>query len=385
MLVTPKSELERRHSEIRKRLTDNGLRYLVLGSSGQTNHRGMLRYFADYYISVFEEFLVIDAESPTVFFAHDGVGAAYVKEEGSVDEVLFIPGMEYNTVPGKCVGEYLRKHDVKKAAYAGFGGISAHFLQSMKDACPGLELVYFDHEVWEMRMRKSPYEVELSKATIKLNEDNYKYWLSLVKPGVYEDDAIDLAGAYGWSLHTEDQYWLTDTRFHPIWSPVPLAREKHHMWQEGDQIGIVLEHSAPGGHYSEVARHVFIGEPDREFKEGYELLKEAQAAGFEAMKPGNTVGDVAQAVENVMTKSAYGAYLKDGVNNMGHGQGLDIWEYPMINREDKTVLAPGMRLNLHPNVKFQDGKTANCCELYLVTENGAEKLSTLPTELTIVE
>jgi Xaa-Pro aminopeptidase len=157
------------------------------------------------------------------------------------------------------------------------------------------------------------------------------------------------------------------------------------MWQEGDQIGIVLEHSAPGGHYSEVARHVFIGEPDREFKEGYELLKEAQAAGFEAMKPGNTVGDVAQAVENVMTKSAYGAYLKDGVNNMGHGQGLDIWEYPMINREDKTVLAPGMRLNLHPNVKFQDGKTANCCELYLVTENGAEKLSTLPTELTIVE
>jgi hypothetical protein len=118
MLVTPKSEIERRQLEIRKRLAANGLRYLVLGSSGQTNHRGMLRYFADYYISVFEEFLVIDAEGPVVFFAHDGVGAAYVKEEGSVDEVLFIPGMEYNTVPGKCVGEYLRNHNASKEAYA---------------------------------------------------------------------------------------------------------------------------------------------------------------------------------------------------------------------------------------------------------------------------
>lgn len=376
---TPKEELAARLSNVRRAMEEAGVQVLVTGSSAQYDHRGMLRYLTDYYISVFEEFLVIHREGPVVFFAHDGAGASYMEELDTVDEIRILPGEEYLSCPGKCVAEYLKEKRVARVGLAGLSGLSASFYRSLTETAAGISWRDLTKEILQIRMRKSPYEMALSREAIRLNEEVFHYYLAQIAAGKPECEAIRRAAAYGWEAGCEDQYWLTDTGKGPVCRPLPLARDKGHVWQPGDMQGIVLEHSADGGHYSEVSRHIVIGREDSAVAEAYEALAGAQEAALAAMKPGRTVGQVAEAAEKALRETAFGApYAEEAAPLcLGHGQGLDVWEYPRIIRGDETVLTPGMRFNLHPPVKLADGRQISFCDLYAVTETGAEKLSTL--------
>lgn len=378
-MKTPKEELAARLARVRRAVEAAGAEVLVTGSSAQYDHRGMLRYLTDYYVSVFEEFLVIPLEGPVVFFAHDGAGASYMRELGTTDEIRLIPGEEYLTGPGKCVAEYLKEKRFSCAGLSGLSGLSASFYRSFTETASGIRQQDMTKEIQRIRMRKSPYEMELSREAIRLNEEVFRYYLANVSAGASEQEAIRRAAAYGWEAGCEDQYWLADTGKGPVCRPLPLGREKDHVWQTGDMHGIVLEHSADGGHYSEISRHIAIGREDPAFTAAYEALAEAQEAAFAVMKPGRTVGEVAEAAENVLRKTVFGASYARGAAPLclGHGQGLDVWEYPRIIRGDETVLVPGMRLNLHPPAELPDGTSVSFCDLYGITETGAEKLSSL--------
>ena len=380
---TPKEELAARLSRVRLAMEKAGADVLVTGSSAQEDHRGMLRYLTDYYISVFEEYLVVHREGPVVFFAHDGCGASYMEELGTVDEIRPIPGDEYNACPGKCVADYLCEKGVRRAALAGLSGLSAPFFRSLTEKAGGVIWTDLTEAVRAIRMIKSPYEIALSKAAVRLNEADFLCYLDQVKAGACEWEAIQAAASYAWKLGCEDQYWLTDTGVKPCWRPLPLAREKRRIWKPGDLNGIVLEHSAEGGHYSEVSRHIAIGEAPEAWVKAYAALAQAQNAAFAAMKPGNTVGQVAEAAEAALRETEYGVLFAAGQKPaaMGHSQGLDTWEFPRIIRGDETVLQPGMRLNLHPSVKTSEGAAVSFCDLYLITESGAEKLSALKDEI----
>ncbi|MCI8515023.1 MAG: aminopeptidase P family protein [Lachnospiraceae bacterium] len=378
-MKTPGEELAFRLAKVRRAMEEAGVEALVTGSSAQYDHRGMLRYLTDYYISVFEEFLVIHTDGPVVFFAHDASGVSYMEELGAVDEVRPIPGEEYTVRPGKCVAEYLKERRISHVGLAGLSGLSAAFYRSFTEAAEGLLQRDMTRELWQIRMRKSPYEMALSREAIRLNEEVFRYYLTQVAAGKTEYEAIQRAAAYGWEAGCEDQYWLADTGKGTLCRPLPLVREKGRIWQVGDMHGVVMEHSAAGGHYSELSRHLSIGREAPAFTAAYEALAQAQEEAFAVMRPGNTVGQVAEAVETSLRKTVFGArYAKRAAPlSMGHGQGLDVWEYPRIIRGDETLLASGMRLNLHPSVELPDGTSVSFCDLYGITEKSAEKLSSL--------
>ncbi len=46
------------------------------------------------------------------------------------------------------------------------------------------------------------------------------------------------------------------------------------------------------GYYPDTTRCVFVGEPDEEFQEAYEVLRRAQEAGVRAARPGAKASDV---------------------------------------------------------------------------------------------
>ena len=69
----------------------------------------------------------------------------------------------------------------------------------------------------------------------------------------------------------------------------------------------------------------------------------------------------------------------------GHGIGLDVHERPFLIPDDHTVLRPNMVIIIEMATRRPDLGLI-CAEIpVLLTEDGAEVLSSLPIELTLVD
>ena len=114
-----KEEILLRHARVRQTLEEAGFDALILQGSCAIDQRGWMRYFIDYYVPVFSEFLVLPLDGPIAFFARNGANGKAVEESGLVDRVQLIPSAEADSKPGKCVGEYLRSIGAKRPVICG--------------------------------------------------------------------------------------------------------------------------------------------------------------------------------------------------------------------------------------------------------------------------
>ncbi|MDQ3710347.1 MAG: Xaa-Pro peptidase family protein, partial [Actinomycetota bacterium] len=93
------------------------------------------------------------------------------------------------------------------------------------------------------------------------------------------------------------------------------------------------------GYCSDFGRTVHIGDPPPEYREVYELVMAAQAAGIAATRPGVTAAEVDAATRAVLDDAGYGRWFR---HRTGHCIGLDVHERPFISSEDDTPLEAGM-------------------------------------------
>ncbi len=127
-------------------------------------------------------------------------------------------------------------------------------------------------------------------------------------------------------------------------------------FQEGDVVsidqGAIVE-----GFYSDTAITLIIGESDEKTKNLVLDTKTAMEAGIAQAVPGNRIGDIAAAVQNLGDSKGYGV-IKDFV---GHGIGRSLHEEPSVpnvgvaGRGPKLV--PGMVLAIEPMFTLGTWKT----------------------------
>jgi Xaa-Pro aminopeptidase len=367
-------------------MSESGIDVLITGSSAQIDSRGALRYLAGYYLPVFEEYLVIPASGPVTFFAHDACGADYAQKYGVADDVRIIPNHEYNCSPGRCVAEFVMSQRGANLGMAGWAGISANFYRSLKSGLGGHEINDFTDEMNIMRMVKSPTEIVQTEEAVRLNESVFYHYLSLVRPGVREMDAINEASGFALENGAEDLYWMASSDEIPYLAYLAEARLKRHIFKAGDYSYIILEHSAEGGHFGETTHLVSLGDPKPEYVRAFAAVGMAQRAAAERIRPGALTGEMADASHEALADAGYEDRSKSLRPSaaIGHGQGLDAWEFPRIASGDETVIQPGMRFNIHPAVVLPDGAKITSCDCYISTETAARRLSSLPYEIIAV-
>lgn len=379
-------ELRGRLEAVREAMAEAGMDVLITGSSAQLEHRGILRYLADYTLPVFEEYLVIPLNGPVTFFAHDPCGAAHVADSGTLDDIRIIPGHEYNSDPGKCVAEMVKGLGPRTIAVACLAGISAKFFNSLSRHLGTAAFTDFTDRLNAIRMVKSPLEVALSEAAVRLNEDTFRFYLQQVKPGNRELDAVTDASTFALRNGGEDVYWMASSGPVPHLAYLATARRRNYVWRQGDYHYAVLEHSATGGHWGETTHLVCLGEPKPEYAKAFQAVGEAQRAAASMITPGGTVGALADASEAALAGLGYAAARTPGSAPVaiGHSQGADVWEFPRIVSGDATMIRPNMRFNIHPAVTLPDGAVITSCDCWISTDTGARRLSTLPYEIIAV-
>ena len=163
------------------------------------------------------------------------------------------------------------------------------------------------------------------------------------------------------------------------------AADPHHVPgdavpHEGDAILIDLV-GLINGYWCDMTRTVFYKSVSEENRRIYEIVRKAQQAGIDAVRPGIRMSEIDGIVRKVIEDEGYGEFF---ITRTGHGVGLSVHEPPMCSSDSSDICRAGMCFSIEPGI-YIPGKTGVRIEdLVIVTENGCRVLTHYPKDLLVV-
>ena len=139
-----------------------------------------------------------------------------------------------------------------------------------------------------------------------------------------------------------------------------------------------------------MTRTFFVGDPPADVLEWQRLCKEALDRALREIKPGVTGKVVNAAACEVFEGAGYptprtkedGKPLNDGFfHSLGHGVGLSVHEEPNLGIIGDRELVPGDVVTVEPGLYRQGAGGCRLEDIVLVTDDGAENLTSFPYEL----
>jgi Xaa-Pro aminopeptidase len=124
------------------------------------------------------------------------------------------------------------------------------------------------------------------------------------------------------------------------------------------------------------------GEVDPRDREVYDLVARAQEAALEAVRPGPTGREVDAVARAIIDAAGHAEHFGHG---LGHGVGLEVHEGPRLSKQGDDALAAGNVVTVEPGVYVPGAVGVRIEDLVIVTDDGAEVVSTLSKELRVIE
>jgi Xaa-Pro aminopeptidase len=226
------------------------------------------------------------------------------------------------------------------------------------------------------RMKKDAQELKLVRNAVVLGAKLLDTAVAAIRPGVAEaavaaelEYAARRAGAQEMSFptivaagpHSAMPHWRASAR--------PIPRRGFVVLD----FGVIL-----AGYCSDMTRTVHVGKPTAEMRSLYDVVRQAQEAALEAVRPGATVGEVDEAARSVLRRARLDKYF---THSTGHGVGLEIHELPRIARGEKQVLEPGMVITIEPGVYVPGRGGVRIEDMVAVTASGCEILTPATKDL----
>ncbi len=136
-------------------------------------------------------------------------------------------------------------------------------------------------------------------------------------------------------------------------------------------------------HYcSDITRMFVVGEVDREVREAYTVLVEAQERAVQAAVVGTPCEDVDASARKVLADAALGEHF---IHRTGHGIGVEAHEDPYVVAGNTTPLAPGHAFSIEPGVYLPGRFGLRLEDIVVATPTGPERLNLAPRDLAVVD
>ncbi|MFJ1748387.1 M24 family metallopeptidase [Streptomyces sp. NPDC088116] len=266
---------------------------------------------------------------------------------------------------------------------AGRFGVSdnawAMHLLALQQALPATSYVALTEALPMLRAVKDARELARVEAAGAAADATYEEILKVRFAGRRETDvAADLAVLLLRHGHSQVDFTVVGSG--------PNGADPHHeagerVIERGDMV--VLDFGGlKDGYGSDTTRTVHVGEPGAEERRVHEVVRAAQQAGFEAVRPGAACQEVDRAARAVVEAAGYGEYF---IHRTGHGIGVTTHEPPyMIEGEDRPMV-PGMCFSVEPGIYLPGRFGVRIEDIVTVTETGGRRLNNTPHGLAIVE
>jgi Xaa-Pro dipeptidase len=263
----------------------------------------------------------------------------------------------------------------------GVEGLFMRFFEGavIRQSAPEASVVDATEPLADLRMHKDADEVALLRRAIDISEralqamfDEVRVGMSEIEAAAILEDRIKALGGDGLSFGTILHAGAN--------TPLPHSGPLEYRIQHGDPL-IVDFGATYKGYCADITRTVFVGAVSDEQRDFYAVVKEANEAGRRAARPGVACESVDVAARQVFIDAGYEHLLR---HRTGHGLGMEAHEAPYIVIGNQRLLEPGMVFTIEPGIyrMFEIGVRIE--DNMLITEDGAESLTTFPRELLIV-
>lgn len=271
----------------------------------------------------------------------------------------------------------------KKRATIGLVGrsfIPITFYEHLRKHLIGYKFMDMTDEIDQIKVIKSPEEVELIKRTAALQDVAMEHVRKVLRPGRREFE-IHAEALYSTMMQgSERQLILVSSG--PPGMPVPFQarRFQNRVIREGDQISILIEVNGPGGFYTEIGRIFSIGRPSQQLQDAFGVALEAQDLTLRLLKPEADPKEIIEANNQFLQRKGYAPERR----LYAHGQGYDLVERPLIRQDEPMRIKAGMNIVVHPSAA-NPAVWASVCDNYMVTEAGVGPcLHKTPKEIIVV-
>jgi len=143
-----------------------------------------------------------------------------------------------------------------------------------------------------------------------------------------------------------------------------------------------------GGYGSDITRTIWVtgGDktrgPDSAFLELYGVLRDAQAAARDAIRPGVACGRLDAVAREIIAAGGFGPHF---IHRLGHGIGLEEHEEPYLVAGNDLRLAPGMAFSVEPGIYLEGRYGARIEDIVVCGVDGPTVLNGVTRDLRVVE
>ena len=230
----------------------------------------------------------------------------------------------------------------------------------------------------EARAVKTEDEINCLRMAVAITEIGWCALFEALKPGVRDRDLVAVANDAMYRAGIEDVWMVIVSSGGP-----PQVTDK--IIRVGDVVTVDFVRCNYMGYNTCWYRNAVVGQkPSQKMKDKYNRMNDRLYRVLDAIKPGVTTAEVARLWESAEQKgftSEEAAWCDD----MGHGLGLWLYEYPLTNRlwslDHPQTYEKGMTMAVEALDPIDPSLgRMKVEEMVVVTDNGVQILNTLPSK-----
>jgi len=218
---------------------------------------------------------------------------------------------------------------------------------------------------------KTADEIDNARRATAIGERGFDRLLEIARPGMPECDLAVALKLYMEELGADDNFFLLTASPHNR-AVQPSSGRK---LEKGD---VILAEMTPTyrGQLSQICRTAIVGPASALLEDKYALVVRAMEAGIRTIKPGIRMGDVAKAIDDVLSAQGYAEYCRPPhIRRRGHGLGHGSNAPGDVAPDNDIILTEDMVFVVHPNQYLPETGYLLCGEPVRVTATGVEQLS----------
>jgi len=253
-------------------------------------------------------------------------------------------------------------------------GIEMHYLLAqyyveLRKLLPHAEFVDSEPFIDEVKMIKTPAELELMKSACISTEKAIALGFQLARPGNTEHSVME------WMTYGVLRFGASKVSF------LVLGSGKHSLDKHAIPMDISIKKGETvrvdfgglfSGYTTDLARMAVVGEPSARQRDIYKRLVDVHSALIDKLRPGVSFSTFFDDGKKLMETAG----IPLDKHHLGHGVGTSIHEAPFLAPHERRVAEPNMVIALEPSHSDPGVARYHMEDFIWVTDEGPKKLST---------
>lgn len=265
-----------------------------------------------------------------------------------------------------------------KIKQVGFDALDASIFLKLKEKIKDVTLKPMKKLVSELRKVKDEEEIDLIRKAASITSRGMEKAFEVIREGMSERElAAEIE--YAMRKHGSDGVAFDTIVASGLSTAFPHGGCGDRRIESGDLVVIDIG-AKYRGYCADLTRTLIVGESSSKQSMIYKTVKVAQEMAIQNLKANVKASHVDSVARDYIENKRYGEYF---VHSLGHGVGLEIHELPNLSPKSQEPLKAGNVVTVEPGIYIVGFGGIRIEDTVLVLEDGAERLTEAPYDLTV--